>query len=143
MVLLYMYTNALDIHINIPVVHVYRIAGKFGGAVGLPTTKLKSAKISSMHINIWRSCTEPPNLNPASMLVMANWDSTAKFNAHQYFRLYGISLIIINFIFTCMYMYVGMQKVYSLQYLDLCHNKITDVSTVIVIRVSHMSMHVA
>ena len=32
----------------------------------------------------------------------------------------------------CMHIFAispGMQKVYSLQYLDLCHNNITDVST--------------
>ena len=38
---------------------------KFGGlAVYIITAKLKSAKISNSHIYIWRSRTEPPNLNP-------------------------------------------------------------------------------
>ena len=42
----------------------YRIAGKFGGlAVYITTAKLKSAKISYSHIYVWRSRTEPPNLN--------------------------------------------------------------------------------
>ena len=49
----------------------YRIAGKFGGELNLAvwrsiitTAKLKSAKISYSHIYVWRSRTEPPNLNP-------------------------------------------------------------------------------
>ncbi|MCG8621854.1 MAG: hypothetical protein MJE68_07650 [Proteobacteria bacterium] len=38
---------------------------KFGGlAVYITTAKLKSAKISYLHIDVWRSHTEPPNLNP-------------------------------------------------------------------------------
>ena len=37
---------------------------KFGGlAVYITTAKLKSAKISYSHIYVWRSRTEPPNLN--------------------------------------------------------------------------------
>ena len=73
---------------NQSAIKVYRIAGKFGGdlnlAVGLPTAK--STKISSSHIYVWRSCTEPTNLNLASMFVMAIWDSTTKFNSRQYFQ---------------------------------------------------------
>ena len=42
---------------------------KFGGlAVFTTTAKLKSAKISYSHIYIWRSRTEPPNLNPQIFL---------------------------------------------------------------------------
>ena len=47
------------------------MARKFGRELNLAvwqsaraTTKLKSAKISYSHIYIWRSRTEPPNLNP-------------------------------------------------------------------------------
>ena len=42
---------------------------KFGGlAVYITTAKLKSAKISYSHIYVWRSHTEPPNLNPPIFL---------------------------------------------------------------------------
>ena len=42
---------------------------KFGGlAVYITTAKLKSAKISYSHIYVWRSHTEPPNLNPLIFL---------------------------------------------------------------------------
>ena len=42
---------------------------KFGGlAVYITTAKLKSAKISYSHIYVWRSRTEPPNLNPPIFL---------------------------------------------------------------------------
>ena len=51
-------------------------------AVYITTTKLKSAKISCLHIYVWRPHTEPPNLNPLL-------GSIAKFNSRQYFRLYG------------------------------------------------------
>ena len=51
----------------------YRIARKFGWdlnlVVCLRTTELKSAKIPSSHVYIWRSCTKPQNLNPTSVLV--------------------------------------------------------------------------
>ena len=41
---------------------ICRIAGKFGGlAVYITTAKLKSAKISYLHIYVWRSHTELPN----------------------------------------------------------------------------------
>ena len=50
----------------------YRITGKFGGELNLAvyttTAKLKSAKISYSHIYVWRSRTEPPNLNPPIFL---------------------------------------------------------------------------
>ena len=60
---------------------------KFGSlAVYITTAKLKSAKISYSHIYVWRSRTEPPNLNPPIFSISC---STAKFNARQYFRLYG------------------------------------------------------
>ena len=49
----------------------YRITGKFGRKLNLAvwwsaraTTKLNSAKISYLHIYVWQSHTEPPNLNP-------------------------------------------------------------------------------
>ena len=42
----------------------YHTAGKLGGlAVYIITAKLKFAKISYLHIYIWRSSTEMPNLN--------------------------------------------------------------------------------
>ena len=42
---------------------------KFGGlAVRLATAKLKSANISYLHIYVWQSRTEPPNLNPPMFL---------------------------------------------------------------------------
>ena len=42
---------------------------RFGGlAVYIATAKLKSAKISYSHIYVWRSRTEPPNLNPPIFL---------------------------------------------------------------------------
>ena len=65
---------------------------KFGDlAVYVITVKLKFAKISYSHICVWRSCTEPPNLNPLyNILAIAILGSTAKFNSRQYFRLYGI-----------------------------------------------------
>ena len=54
----------------------YRIAGKFGGlAIYITTAKLKSANI----------------------LAIAILGSTAKFNSHQYLRLYGIMI----FTFSC------------------------------------------
>ena len=54
---------------------LYRIAGKFGGELNLAvwrstfaTAKLKYANISYLHIYMWRSRTEPPNLNPSIFL---------------------------------------------------------------------------
>ena len=43
---------------------------RFGGLhVYVTTAKLKSAKMSYLHIiYVWRSCTEPPNLNPLIFL---------------------------------------------------------------------------
>ena len=56
---------------NLPLNIAYRIAGKFGRELNLAdwrtdwaTAKLKSAKISYLHIYVWRSRTKPPNLNP-------------------------------------------------------------------------------
>ena len=53
----------------------YRIAGKFGGELNLAVlrsslrpAKLNSANISYLHICVWRSLTEPPNLNPPIFL---------------------------------------------------------------------------
>ena len=55
--------------------HSYRIARKFGGELNLAvwrsqlaTAKLKSASISYLHIYVWQSLTEPPNLNPPVFL---------------------------------------------------------------------------
>ena len=65
---------------------------KFGGlAVYITIAKLKSAKISYSHIilYVWRSRTEPQNLNPSNILAIAILDLTAKFNSRQYFQLYG------------------------------------------------------
>ena len=45
--------------------HTYSISGKFGGEL---TAKLKSTNISYLHIYIWWSLTEPPNLNPPIFL---------------------------------------------------------------------------
>ena len=44
-----------------------------------------SANISYLYIWVWWSLTESPNLNTP---ILAIWDPTAKFNSHQYFRLY-------------------------------------------------------
>ena len=64
--LAYGYTYTLD---------MYRIAGKFGGELNLvawrstfATAKLKYASISYLHIYMWRSRTELPNLNPPIFL---------------------------------------------------------------------------
>ena len=63
----------------------HRIAGKFGGlTVYVTTTKLKSIKISYLHIYIWRSHTA------ANILAIAILGSTTKLNSREYFRLYGI-----------------------------------------------------
>ena len=64
---------------------IYHIAGKFGGlAVYITTTKLKSAKVSYSYIYVWRSHTEPPNLNPP---ILSNSDfglnrQTANISGH-------------------------------------------------------------
>ena len=58
----------------------YHIARKFGGELNLAvwrsafaTAKLKSANISYSHIYVWRSLTEPPNLNPPIFLQWQFW----------------------------------------------------------------------
>ena len=58
----------------------YRIAGKFDGELNLAvwrsaftTTKFKSANISYSYIYVWRSLTEPPNLNPPIFLQWQFW----------------------------------------------------------------------
>ena len=49
---------------------------KFGGlAVWFATAKLKSANISYLHIYVWRSLTEPPNLNSP---IFLQWRFRAK-----------------------------------------------------------------
>ena len=60
----------------------YRRAGKFGGELNLAvwrsvfaTAKLKSANISYLHMYVWRSLTEQPNLNPP---IFLQW----QFGAH-------------------------------------------------------------
>ena len=45
---------------------------------------LKSSKISYSHIYVWRSCTEPPNLNPLYILAIVILSSTTKFNFPSY-----------------------------------------------------------
>ena len=57
----------------------YRIARNFGGELNLAVwrsmlapAKLKSANISYIHIYVWRSFTEPPNLNPPIFLPRAH-----------------------------------------------------------------------
>ena len=68
---------------------------KFGSlAVYSTTAKLKSAKISYSHIYVWRSRTEPLNLNPPNILAIAILGSTAKFNSCQYFRAIRYNIII-------------------------------------------------
>ena len=78
----------------------YRIARKFGGelnmAVYITTAKLKLGKISHLHIHVWRSRIELPNLNPIAIL-----GSTAKFNSLQYFWLYVMVMVP-----SCMYGYL-------------------------------------
>ena len=57
-------TNTVSLIKNIPYSRKIWQGIKFGGlAVYFATAKLKSASISFSHIYIWRSLTEPPNLN--------------------------------------------------------------------------------
>ena len=78
-------------------VYIYPIAGKLGRELNLAvwwsafaTAKLKCANISYLHIYMWQSHTEPSNLNIFAIVI---WGPTAKFNSHQYFRLYGIAVL--------------------------------------------------
>ena len=53
---------------------IYHIAGEFGGlVVCFATAELKSANISYSHIYVWRSLTEPPNLNSPIFLQWQFW----------------------------------------------------------------------
>ena len=65
---------------------------KFGGLADcLRNHQIKTCQnFLLVYIYVWWSRTEQPNLNPPIPFVMAIWDPTAKFNSHQYFRLYGI-----------------------------------------------------
>ena len=62
---------------------------KFGGlAVYITTTKLKSAKISSLHIIRMGILYQTAKFKSANIiLAIAILGSTAKFNSHQYFQL--------------------------------------------------------
>ena len=52
---------------------LYRIARKFGGLAVLDeTAKLKSAKIYTACMYVWRYCSRPPNLNPRIHSLGAN-----------------------------------------------------------------------
>ena len=64
---------------------------KFGGlAVYMTTAKLKSAKISYLHIYIHMAIPyRTAKFKSANTLAIAILDSTAKFNSRQYFQLYG------------------------------------------------------
>ena len=71
----------------------YRIAGKFGGELNLAvwrtawaTTKLKSAKISYLHIHCIPMAIpyQTAKSKSTNMFEMAIWDPTANFNSHQY-----------------------------------------------------------
>ena len=80
---------------------MYRIAGKFGGELNLAVWRsilqppnLKSAKISYSHIYIHMAIPyRTTKFKSANILAIALLGSTAKFNARQYFRLYGIIII--------------------------------------------------
>ena len=51
----------------------YHIARKFGGLAVLgETTKLKSTKIYTACMYVWRYCSRPPNLNPRIHSLGAN-----------------------------------------------------------------------
>ena len=63
----------------------------FGGPSA--TAKLKSAKNPYSHVYVWRFHSESPNLNSANIFKCQFWIQTAKFNDHQYFRLYSTSFI--------------------------------------------------
>ena len=66
---------------------------KFGGlAVDVTTAKLKSAKISYSHIIRMAILYRTAKSKSANILAIVILGSTAKFNSHQYFRLYGILL---------------------------------------------------
>ena len=59
---------------------------KFGGlAVAGKTSKLKSAKIYTSCMSVWRYCSRPPNLNPPILFNTQFGGQTAKFNDCQYF----------------------------------------------------------
>ena len=70
---------------------------KFGGlVVYLSNRQIKIHQIISYsHIYVWRSRTDPPNLN---MFRMAIWDPTTKFNSRQYFWLYTVFWMISDII---------------------------------------------
>ena len=59
-------------------------------AVYITTAKLKSAKISYLHIIRMAIPYRTAKFQSANILVIAIWGSTTKFNSRQYFRLYGI-----------------------------------------------------
>ena len=66
----------------------YRIAGNFGGlAVYITTVKLKSAKISYLHIIRMAILYRTAKFKSTNILAIG---STTKFNSRQYFRLYSI-----------------------------------------------------
>ena len=74
----------------------YHITGKFGGELNFAvwrsaftTTKLKSANISYLHIYVWRSLTELPNLN-LNLPIFLQWWFWAQPPTRQHFRLYSI-----------------------------------------------------
>ena len=75
---------------------------KFGGLVGyVTTTKLKSAKISYSHIIRMVILYRTGKFKSANILAIALLGSTAKFNFHQYFQLYGtINSEFLNMIYT-------------------------------------------
>ena len=73
---------------------LYRIAGKFGGlAIYLNNCQIKIRQnflLAYIRVVIpYRTA----KLKSANTFAMAIWDPTAKFNSHQYFRLYGIQFV--------------------------------------------------
>ena len=86
---------------------IYRIAGKFGCfAVYIITAKLKSAKISYSHIYVWRSRTEPPNLNPPIFLQQRFWAqppnlipaNISGYTVHSFFPLPNLLVQVIEYL---------------------------------------------
>ena len=64
---------------------------KFGGlAVYITSAKLKSAKISYLHIICMAIPYRTDKFKSTNILAIAILGSNTKFNSHQYFRLYDI-----------------------------------------------------
>ena len=62
---------------------------------------------STLHIYVWRSLTEPPNLFSITVI----WGPIAKFNSHQYFQLYGIVAIAVHIAIILIFIYASYDDV--------------------------------